>query len=118
DWIKGMSDPPAFGDRWFLIQDYQRHLAQLAFADRLLGELIARLEREGIYDKTLIVVTADNGESFLHKHHHRHTADAVPFTDLASTPLFIKRPFEKHGGYDDRHVRSFDVVPSIAGVLG
>jgi hypothetical protein len=63
-------------------------------------------------------VTADNGESFLHPNHDRHIADPVTFTDIASTPLFIKRPFQKNGGYDDRHVRTFDIVPTIADVAG
>jgi hypothetical protein len=34
--------------------------------------------------------------------------------DIASTPLFIKLPNQHSGGYDDRHVRTFDIVPTIA----
>lgn len=118
EWIKGMSDPPSFNDRWFLIQAYQRHILQFAYVDRLVGDLIARLKRLGIYDKALIVITADNGEAFLHKGHDRHIADAATFTDIASTPLFIKLPHQKRGGYDDRHFRTFDLVPTIADALG
>src|SRR5258705_12459010 len=65
-----------------------------------------------------IGITADNGESFLHPNHDRHVADAITFTDIASTPLFIKLPGQKKGGYDDRHVRTFDVVPTIADAAG
>jgi hypothetical protein len=84
----------------------------------MIGRLVAHLKKIGLYDKALIVVTADNGESFLHKNHDRHIADAVTFTDIASTPLFIKRPFQKKGGYDDRLVRTWDIVPTIASEVG
>jgi hypothetical protein len=89
-----------------------------AFSDRLVGRLVERLKKVGIYDKALIVITADNGESFLHANHDRHIADAVTYTDIASTPLLIKLPNGHAGGYDDRHVRTFDVVPTIAGAAG
>jgi hypothetical protein len=80
---------------------------------------VTRLKQVGIYDKALIVITADNGESFLHPNHDRHVADAVTFTDIASTPLYIKRPNQQSGqGYDDRHVTTFDVVPTIAAAAG
>lgn len=118
EYIPGINQEPSFGDKWLLQQGYQRHLMQVAFVDKMVGDLIARLEQVGIYDKALIVVTADNGESFLHPGHDRHVADATTFTDIASTPLFIKLPHAKKGGYDDRHVSTFDVVPTVAEAAG
>jgi len=118
EYIPDINGVQSFGDRWLLQQGYQRHLFQAAFVDKMLGRLVARLKQAGIYDKALIVVTADNGESFLHMNHDRHVADAVTFTDIASTPLLIKRPNEQAGGYDDRHVRTFDIVPTIADAVG
>jgi hypothetical protein len=118
EYIPSVTQPPSFGDRWLLQQGYQRHIMQAAFSDRLVGRLIQRLKQVGIYDKALIVITADNGESFLHANHDRHIADAVTFTDIASTPLLIKLPGQKKGGYDDRHVRTFDVVPTVADAAG
>jgi hypothetical protein len=118
EYIVGLNGLPSFGDRWLLEQGYQRHIMQAAFTDRMVGQLVARLKDLGIYDKALIVITADNGESFLHANHDRHIADSVTFTDIASTPLLIKRPRQKKGGYDNRHVRTFDVVPTMADVVG
>ncbi len=43
---------------------YRRHLLQVACVDGLLGETLAQLRREGIYDRALIVVTADHGCAF------------------------------------------------------
>ncbi len=118
EYIPGINAGPSFGDKWLLQQGYQRHIMQVAFADEMIGQLIARLKQVGIYDKALIVITADNGESFLHPDHDRHVADAATFTDIASTPLFIKLPNQHSGGYDDRHVRTFDIVPTVADAAG
>jgi hypothetical protein len=91
---------------------------QVGLVDTMIGQLVARLKQVGVYDKALIVITADNGESFLHPNHDRHIADAVTFTDIASTPLLIKLPNSDKGGYDDRHVRTFDIVPTVADAAG
>jgi hypothetical protein len=118
EYIPGINQEPSFGDKWLLQQGYQRHIMQVALVDRMIGQLVARLKQVGIYDKALIVITADNGESFLHANHDRHIADATTFTDIASTPLLIKLPGQQEGGYDDRHVTTFDVVPTIAAAAG
>jgi Sulfatase len=118
EYIPGINQEPSFGDKWLLQQGYQRHVMQVGLVDRMVGQLVARLKQVGIYDKALIVITADNGESFLHPNHDRHIADATTYTDIASTPLLIKLPGKHDGGYDDRHVRTFDVVPTIADAAG
>jgi hypothetical protein len=42
----------------------QRHMLHVGYADRLLGDLIAHLKAEGLYDDLLMVVVADHGVSF------------------------------------------------------
>jgi hypothetical protein len=116
--IRGMSGPPSFGDRWLLIQAYQRHLLQTVYTDRLLGRVLTRLRATRLYDRSLVVVTADNGEAFLHMGSDRHRSDPQTFTDIASTPLLVKRPFEHSGRYSRLHVQTTDVLPTIAGVVG
>ena len=46
---------------WLPIQGYQRYLLQLGFVDQLIGRLMDRLREEHLYDRSLIVVTADHG---------------------------------------------------------
>jgi hypothetical protein len=115
--LPGLVDAPSWGNEYLLQQAYQRHLLQAGFADRLLGTLLRRLHEERLYDRALIVVTADNGESFLH-HASRHLATPETVADIADTPLFIKRPFEHSGLISERHVRTEDILPTIADVLG
>jgi hypothetical protein len=115
--LPGLVDAPSWDNDYLLQQAYQRHLLQAGFADRLLGTLLRRLHEERLYDRALIVVTADNGESFLH-HASRHLATPETVEDIADTPLFIKRPFQHTGRISDRHVRTEDILPTIADVLG
>ena len=107
----------SFGDPWLVREAWQRHLLQVRFTDRLLGALLARLRAARLYDRALIVVTADNGEAFGHVGHDRHVIDPVTAPEIASTPLFIKLPGQTRGDYRDEHVRAADVLPTIAGVL-
>jgi hypothetical protein len=118
DVIPGLTDAPSWNNEYLLQQAYQRHLLQAGFADRLLGTLLRRLHEKHLYDRALIVVTADNGESFLHRGANRHLATPGTVEDIADTPLFIKRPFEHSGRISDRHVRTEDILPTIADVLG
>jgi hypothetical protein len=107
----------AFHNRWLIAQAYQRHLLQLGFTDRLLGGVLGRLREKGMYDRSLIVVTADNGESF-GQVGNRHEISRRNAADIALTPLFVKLPHQRHGRVVSRHVRTVDVLPTIAHVTG
>src|SRR5215216_3993160 len=48
---------------WPPLQARQRHLMQLGETDRLIGQVMRRLQEQGMYDNTLFVVTADHGMS-------------------------------------------------------
>ena len=48
----------------FVDQALQRHLLQVGYVDRLVGTLVRRLKQAGLYDRALVVVTADHGISF------------------------------------------------------
>jgi hypothetical protein len=103
----------AFFVPWISTQKYQRHLLQVGYSDRLLGSLLARLKAEGLYERALIVVTADNGESF-GRLGNGHEASARNAGDIALTPLIVKAPFQHDGSAQGRHVRTVDVVPTVA----
>jgi hypothetical protein len=95
----------------------QRHLLQAAYADRMVGCLTARLREDGIYDRALVVITADHGVSFRPGEPRRAPVPAN-FSDIASMPLLIKYPDRPGGRVDDSFVRTIDVVPTIASALG
>jgi hypothetical protein len=104
-------------DDWYVKGHFQRYMLQLGFVDTLIGELINGLKESGIYDKCLIVVTADHGVSY-RPGDKRRTCRETNFADLMSIPLFFKLPDQKKGIVDTRYVESIDIVPSIADALG
>ncbi len=92
----------------------QRHLAQLGYTDRLIGETLRTLRATGLYDKALILVTADHGVSFRKDWQGRgmdaitHAADQV-----AWVPMFLKEPGQRTGRVDDRNWQHVDLLPTI-----
>lgn len=95
----------------------QRHLMQVGFVDAMIGRLVARLRALGIYDESLIVVTADHGASY-REGTPRRSARPHNQADILRVPLFIKRPGQREGGVVDGLVESIDILPTIADVLG
>lgn len=103
-------------DELFVAQSQQRYLLQLEFADRLLGQLIARLKSTGLYDKCLLIVTADHGICFRVGMTRREvTPDNA--ADIMSVPLLIKMPGQQTGDVNDKNVESVDILPTITDVL-
>jgi len=97
-------------------QYWQRHLLQLGYADHVLGRLIAHLRETGLYDRALIVVTADHGVSFRAGEKRRPLSE-LNLEDIAYVPLFVKLP-QQHGRRVERApARTIDVVPTIADAL-
>jgi arylsulfatase A-like enzyme len=101
-------------DGWFLRQTEQRYLMQIEVVDRLVGDLVARLEATGLWNRALVVITADNGQSMGRVSADPHRIDGRTAADIMHTPLIVKLPGQTQGGYSDRLVRSIDVLPSLA----
>lgn len=97
-------------------QFYRRHVLQAGFVDRLLGDLLGRLDETGLYDSALVVVTADHGISFGPGRAQRGTT-RDNLQDLAFVPLFVKRPAQQEGAAVDYHVQTVDILPTMADIL-
>ena len=104
-------------DEWYVRQQEQRFLLQLQFTDRLLGGLFAKLRDEGLYERSLIVVTADHGVSFRAGDERRDATDSNA-ADILSVPLFVKLPRQRSGRIDETPAQTVDVVPTIADAIG
>ena len=98
-------------------QGWQRHLLQLGYADRVLGRLLARLRATGLYDRALLIVTADHGVSFRAAEKRRPLSPAN-LEDIAYVPLFVKAPGRQRGSELRTLARTIDVVPTIADAVG
>ena len=103
-------------DPWAVAQARQRYLLQIAMVDRLVGRLIRRLKETGLYDRSLIVVTADHGVCFLPGQSLRSVGKAT-CPEIMPVPLVMKLPGGPRGVVSDRNVESIDILPTIAQAL-
>ena len=108
DWL---SDAPTIHRNEF------RYRLQVGYVDHFVGRLLDRLIETKVWEKCLLIVTADHGVSF-RPGHSRRMPDTDNLADIASVPLFIKLPDQKEGRIDDRNVESVDILPTIAETLG
>lgn len=104
-------------DELFVAQSQQRQLLQLEYADSLLGRLLDHLRQTGLYDRCLLVVTADHGICFKVSE-SRRAATPSNLADIMSVPLFFKTPGQQSPSVSDRNVESIDILPSITQVMG
>jgi hypothetical protein len=96
----------------------QRHLMQTGETDRLIGQVMRRLQEQGMWDNTLFVVTADHGMSFKPTEFTRRVATPGNADQVLWVPLFIKTPGQAEGQVTERNWEHVDLVPTIADVLG
>ena len=115
--LEGLRSEVWDDDPWLVVQGYQRHLLQVEYTDRLIGQLSKRLRRVGLFDRALMVVVADHGASFKARG-GRRPLTKQNFGDIANVPLFVKFPHQTVGHTDTHAARTIDVLPTIADVLG
>lgn len=104
----------------------QRHTAQLAYTDALLGEVLATLRAQGRYDDALVVVTADHGVSLTPgpagdswiAGSRELGPGQLGAEELMWVPLFIKEPGQTEGRIDERNWQHVDLLPTLADHAG
>lgn len=93
------------------------YLGLASEVDHHLGRVLDHLRRSGLYDDTLVIVTADHGE-MLGDHHA--WGKSIYHDAAFHTPLVIRDPRhpERFGSAVDRPTESIDIAPTILGWLG
>jgi hypothetical protein len=97
-------------------ESYQRLLLQVQFLDRLIGQLITKLEQESLYDPSLLILVGDHGLG-LTEHEEFRKVENNNYPEMLWVPLLIKYPNQKAGKTVDWNVESVDILPTIAEVL-
>ena len=95
-----------------------RAYTQTGYADTLVGEVRRSLIKKGLWDKAMVIFTADHGVSFEGQPVPQRQADDKAMGDVANPPLFIKYPGQKKGVLETKHSMTIDIVPTIARTLG
>lgn len=93
------------------------YLARITQTDRLIGQLLAQLDRQNRLDNTLVVLVGDHGESFEQHGNRVHGNDIYQEAVRVPLILFNRRLFP--GGVTDTStVRMIDVAPTVLSLAG
>jgi hypothetical protein len=118
DPIPDINHEVGFDDPDLTDQNHLRHLLQVGYTDRWVGELLNRLERTGLLERALVVVTADHGYSFRVGVKTRRLISDRNVDEIAPVPLFVKAPGQMEPKMNRSAVRNIDMLATIADLLG
>ena len=76
--------------------------------DHYVGELVRRLKDDGLYDHTIIIVTADHGQAFLEHGNLKHGGSL--YQVLLRVPLIVRRPASRRGERIGGLVQEVDIA--------
>ncbi|MFW6198653.1 MAG: sulfatase-like hydrolase/transferase [Acidobacteriota bacterium] len=90
--------------------------AEVVAADRVVGELLAELERRGLYDPALVILLSDHGEGL--GDHGEEEHGILLNREVLRVPLLVKLPGSTGAGTRVADpVQLVDVFPTVASVL-
>ena len=118
DWRDLMMDNAAYtpNDQKRVDQHRLRYRESVMAADASLGKFLDDLDRQGLLDSALVVVTSDHGESF----EKGYLSHAGPLThdSLIHVPLVVKLPGQKFGQTLNFPVSQADLAPTLLDMVG
>lgn len=74
---------------------------RVIYADRMVGDLVAKLRRQGLLDDAYLIITSDHGQAFMERGQMYHTV--FPYKEITDVPLITAR-FENGRQLSDRKI--------------
>jgi arylsulfatase A-like enzyme len=90
--------------------------SEIVSADAALGRFFETLKNMGIYDGSLILLTADHGEAFYDRGHWQHSQTL--HEELIRIPLIVKWPGASPRGRVRAQVSQVDIFPTVLSAAG
>jgi arylsulfatase A-like enzyme len=90
---------------------------EIRFTDQVVAEVLAALDRHGITEDTLLIVTADHGDEFFEHGDSGHTKTL--YDEVVRVPLLVRWPRLLAAGRTvERPVSLIDVAPTVYDLTG
>ena len=101
-----------------VMRQRQLYAKEVEAVDSQMSRVIALLKERGIYDQTLLIVTADHGES-LGEHNYYYDHKNYVYEQLIRVPLLLRCPANiKSGARFKSQVALFDIYRTILNAAG
>jgi arylsulfatase A-like enzyme len=101
----------------FLEPMRKAYIKEIEYLDQQLGLLFDELKSRGVYDESIIVLTADHGEEFYD--HEGWWHGKTLYEELTHVPLMIKLPQNAMGGQTNTGIaRHVDLAPTLLQYAG
>jgi len=113
DLIARAEPPPGQTETDEIIRLYD---GEIAFTDQEVGRLFAELKSLGLYQDSLIILTADHGEAFYDHGHWQHSQTL--YDEIVRVPMIVKWPGEGLKGHLEVQVSQVDIFPTILEAAG
>ena len=124
-WSKGQSPLQLYNLTGFIGARYERedwqevwrvYAGLVRLLDHCVGEIVARLKSEGLYDDAVILFSTDHGEML---GAHRLFQKMCMYEEAIRTPLMLKLPRDRQrAGVEPMPVSHIDVLPTLCAALG
>ena len=96
---------------------YAPYDGEIAYADEIIGGLIAALKERTLYDRALVILLSDHGEGL--GDHGEQEHGLFLYSETVRVPLVIKLPYQRGAGRRvAQPVQHIDLVPTILDLVG
>jgi arylsulfatase A-like enzyme/tetratricopeptide (TPR) repeat protein len=93
----------------------QKYLGEIAYTDHVVGRLLAWLKSAGVWDRTILVLLSDHGESLGEHGENTHTFFVYDATQ--HVPLVVRTPWGDRGR-SRAQVSTVDLMPTVLDLVG
>ncbi len=130
DYLKGSGDyrgrylyhvPPVLLDEAPTPEDVEqirgRYDSALTSVDRAMDRILRELERSGLSERTLVVVTGDHGEELYEEPGVAGHGDTIRHLRSQAVPIFLSGPGVASGVRSAAQVRHYDLAATVLSIL-
>lgn len=121
EWASGDSEPAQFytthgydlpwrSDETQTRELLHGHYAAITYTDRQIGRVLDALQRTGMADNTIVVITSDHG---FHDGHHGYWGKHNLWDQSLQVPLLLRVPRGDGGGTVDALTEHIDLYPTL-----
>jgi len=95
---------------------YEQRQESLLAVDEAVRSIVGELDRDGVLDRTYVLLTSDNG--FMQGEHRVPSGKVLPYDPSTRVPLLLRGPGLPAGGVSNELVGNIDLAPTILEIAG